>query len=430
MTLALVFGLAALLIWGVAEVFRLRFQAGDIYPEYSTLRADPLGAKAAYDTIEELGDRVQVSRQQQDLRLLEVEANSTLFFAGVTGHWLDDVLTRAEFDVIDTAIQAGARCVITFSGRDNAIGGDIEREEEAGAFVTPDDVLDREAEKSVKNTGGQKVEKENDEEVVDSDESPILGIGAIKRRWGFGVGYATSEDWDLQGGVAADVEIQSTLLRESIAIRSPWRFTKLAPEWQPVATVGGRPVIMQRPYGEGELVLCADSWFLSNESLAKRRELGELLWTVGDRPILVFDEAHHGVQESEGVVGMATRYQLHGVIPGLVILFLLVLWRGSASLVPGAALLRTGSQGATVVDGIDAESGVVRLMRTGISKQEILRQCYLAWARNPVLRRRFSKAEVESVRDRVVAEESKSSSERNLVEAYTEITSKLSRRSS
>ncbi|MDA0812249.1 MAG: hypothetical protein O3C21_07690, partial [Verrucomicrobia bacterium] len=58
LTLALVFGLAALLIAGVYEVFRLRFQAGDIFPEYSTLRADPLGAKAAFDTIEELGEHL------------------------------------------------------------------------------------------------------------------------------------------------------------------------------------------------------------------------------------------------------------------------------------------------------------------------------------------------------------------------------------
>ena len=408
LTLVVVFGLAALLIAGVYEVFRLRFQAGDIYPEYSTLRADPLGAKAAFDTIEELGEHLQVIRQRQDLRLLELDSNSTLFFAGVTGHWLDQVLTRTEFDVLDTAIREGTRCVITFSGRDNAIGGDIEREEEdEEAFVTPDDVLDREAGKSAQKTDEPEVEKDDEEGAVDPEEMPILGIGEIKRRWGFEAGYATGENWDLEAGVAAKVEIESSFLEEIIAIRSPWRFTRLAPAWKPIATVGGRPVIMERAYGEGVLVLCADSWFLSNESLAKRRALGELLWAVGDRSTIVFDETHHGVLESEGVVGMVARYRLHGVIPGLIILFILVLWRGSASLVPGAALLLSSSQGSAAVDGIDAESGVVRLMRTGIAKQEILRQCYLAWARNPVLRRRFSKAEVEAVRDRIVAEESK-----------------------
>jgi MoxR-like ATPase len=317
LTLVVVFGLAALLIAGVYEVFRLRFQAGDIYPEYSTLRADPLGAKAAFDTIEELGEHLQVIRQRQDLRLLELDSNSTLFFAGVTGHWLDQVLTRTEFDVLDTAIREGTRCVITFSGRDNAIGGDIEREEEdEEAFVTPDDVLDREAGKSAQKTDEPEVEKDDEEGAVDPEEMPILGIGEIKRRWGFEAGYATGENWDLEAGVAAKVEIESSFLEEIIAIRSPWRFTRLAPAWKPIATVGGRPVIMERAYGEGVLVLCADSWFLSNESLAKRRALGELLWAVGDRSTIVFDETHHGVLESEGVVGMVARYRLHGVIRG------------------------------------------------------------------------------------------------------------------
>ena len=32
--------------FGVLRLFRLRFETGDVYPPYSSLRSDPLGAKA------------------------------------------------------------------------------------------------------------------------------------------------------------------------------------------------------------------------------------------------------------------------------------------------------------------------------------------------------------------------------------------------
>lgn len=432
-TLAIVACLAMLLLGGVYEVFRLRFQAGDIFPEYSTLRADPLGAKAAYDTVDELGFHSLVTRNQYDLRFLEIEANSTLLFAGVTGDWLDDTLSPAGFEVIDSAVKEGARCVITLSGRDNAIGGDIDIEESGQVeHLTPDEVLDREAERAEKkdpvSVEAEDPEDSDDDTGEEELERQAIGFDEIKERWQFAVGYATSEDWDLEEGLEAKVEVTSPMLGESVAIRSPWRFTRLGSAWKPIATVEGRPVIMERPYGKGTLVIFADSWFLSNESLAKTRDLGQLLWAVGENPVLVVDETHHGIQENEGVIGMVARYNLHGIIPGVIILFLLVLWRGSSSLVPGAALLASGSAQPTTVDGIDAESGVVRLMRNGIPKQEILRQCYLAWARHPVLRRRFSKTDVAAVRDRVVAEESKSAGQRNIVNAYREIAKSLSRR--
>ncbi|MGK0187899.1 MAG: hypothetical protein ACI9R3_003690 [Verrucomicrobiales bacterium] len=433
-TLIIVACLVLFLLGGIYEVFRLRFQAGDTFPEYSTLRADPLGAKAAYDTIDALDNYSLVTRNRENLRFLKVEPDSTLLFAGVTGDWLNETLTPTEFEVLDTAIQKGARCVMTLSGRDNAIGREIEIVETGEVeHVTPDEVLEREANRSKKKPINIEAEKPVDDgdkagAEEDESESQFLGFDAIKERWQFDVGYTTTEDWDLEEGIAAKVEVTSPLLGAEITVRSPWRFAGLGPMWKPVATIAGRPVIMQRPYGKGTLVMCADSWFLSNESLAKYRELGPLLWAVGKRSNLVVDETHHGVQESEGVVGMVARYHLHGVIPGVILLFLLVLWRGSSSLVPSAALSASENARAVTVDGIDADSGVVRLMRSGISKQEILRQCYLAWARHPVLRRRYSKTDVAAVRDRVVAEESKSTGQRDLVSAYREIAQSLSRR--
>jgi len=41
-------------IYGLVHLFSLRFEAGDNYPPYSSLRADPLGTKALFDSLDPL----------------------------------------------------------------------------------------------------------------------------------------------------------------------------------------------------------------------------------------------------------------------------------------------------------------------------------------------------------------------------------------
>ena len=42
---------ATLFVLGVIYLFLLRFEAGDVYPPYSSLRADPLGTMAWYESL-------------------------------------------------------------------------------------------------------------------------------------------------------------------------------------------------------------------------------------------------------------------------------------------------------------------------------------------------------------------------------------------
>jgi len=49
--LAVVFAIFA---WGLLQLYGLRLESGDIYPVYSSFRADPLGSKALYESIAEL----------------------------------------------------------------------------------------------------------------------------------------------------------------------------------------------------------------------------------------------------------------------------------------------------------------------------------------------------------------------------------------
>jgi hypothetical protein len=69
--------LAALFTYGLIHVFSLRFATGEVYPEYSSLRASPGGAKLLYDSLSQTPG-VVASRNYFPLEYLE-ETHATIF---------------------------------------------------------------------------------------------------------------------------------------------------------------------------------------------------------------------------------------------------------------------------------------------------------------------------------------------------------------
>ncbi|MGD8493987.1 MAG: hypothetical protein PVH44_10295, partial [Desulfobacterales bacterium] len=57
-------------VLGVIQLFLLRFEAGDVYPAYSTLRSDPLGGRAFYRGLENLRN-TSIERNYRQLGNLE-----------------------------------------------------------------------------------------------------------------------------------------------------------------------------------------------------------------------------------------------------------------------------------------------------------------------------------------------------------------------
>ena len=75
---------------GVAHLFVLRFETGDVYPAYSSLRSDPLGTRALYESLENI-DGIAVHRNYQLLESLTFEPQTTLFYLGTTADEFDSV---------------------------------------------------------------------------------------------------------------------------------------------------------------------------------------------------------------------------------------------------------------------------------------------------------------------------------------------------
>jgi hypothetical protein len=103
--------LAAAFAGAVLHFFGLEFQGGDVYPEYSSLRSDPLGAKLLYDTLA----RVPGSRVARNFAALDEIAPAT---AVLMLGW-DPAAVAAEADTLERAAARGLRIVVALrAGQD------------------------------------------------------------------------------------------------------------------------------------------------------------------------------------------------------------------------------------------------------------------------------------------------------------------------
>ncbi len=99
-----------LFVWGAEQVAVMPLQTGEIYPEYSTLRADPLGAKALYESLAALPE-LEVSRLYKQRSSLD--SGTALVVLGVNSEsWPGD--SGNVLDRYERLLQKGGRLVIAF----------------------------------------------------------------------------------------------------------------------------------------------------------------------------------------------------------------------------------------------------------------------------------------------------------------------------
>ena len=165
--------------------------------------------------------------------------------------------------------------------------------------------------------------------------------------------------------------------------RSQFRFDELADSWQTIALTDGLPVVVQRDYGKGQIVMTSDSYFASNEALWKGEDTSFLWWLIGEKQKVLFDETIHGSTESGGMMKLIRQYRLHGFFAGLFIFLALLAWSSGSSLVPSSEVMELGlakTDGA--VTGEDVSSGMVRLLRKSVRPGEMLERCVEIWKKS------------------------------------------------
>ncbi|MEQ1859314.1 MAG: DUF4350 domain-containing protein [Chthoniobacteraceae bacterium] len=392
--------LLALLLAGVFRLFELRYVRGDVYPPYSTLRADPLGAKVLFDAFGAMTG-FEPQRNFRPLIRLKPGKPVALVYIGVDfrARWSDDELREFE-----SLVTAGTRAVFSFRREFKSTGTQrlTTAKTKAG---TP-------------APGGNPPPKK----IAADEEPPGVVFGDVANRWGFSFDIAQDEERDALRGTALRAD-DAGELDPSVPWHSALYFKGLSPQWRVLYRTNGVPVIAERDFGTGSIVIASDSYFLSNEALRGARAPKLIARVIGPPRTVVFDEEHHGVTEEMNVVGLARKHGLEGAMLAILFVVALFVWKNAVPFLPARADSRIDDADVT---GANAAEGFVNLLRRSLSPGRLLATCAAEWRR--ARGRRLRPEEASHVETVMRAHEARGLSGRDAAAAYRTIAEGLRRR--
>ncbi|MDE3099197.1 MAG: DUF4350 domain-containing protein [Verrucomicrobiota bacterium] len=400
--IVVVLGCTAAFAFGIVELFELRFAAGDVYPPYSSLRADPLGTMALYESLKKIpGLSVRRDFSASD-RLPEKPQTVYLHLAGNRFEW--DWLSPDDYRQIRDFLARDGRLVIAFYPQTEPQIFHFNGEEDTNSVkkMTPP----RRARKGSHHP--------------DDEESWV----ALEEEWGFHTAFRKlTPDGDVYA--PATVVNQTDLhLPQTLDWHSGIVFTNLASAWRVIYTRGPDPVVVEHKFDRGSVVLATDSYFVSNEAMAADRHADFLAWLVGPARNVVFDEAHFGILETSGVAALMRKYRLQGLVAGLILLAGLFIWKNSTSLVPSLA----EEKRENFVAGKDFATGFVNLLRRSIAPRDLLATCFAEWKKSTAKKGKKPSARLQQAETVFSSGNSLSNKDRNPVETYKKISEILGTR--
>lgn len=354
-----------LFVAGLVHLLLLRFEAGDVYPPYSSLRSDPLGLQVLFESVDRVSEHA-VGRNYYTADQIELNPQTTIVVSGLryTGRYLRHKFWQR---LLDRLHDNGGRLVLTFTP-EFPIQADRSEREDSDSFgqddpsdgnqTDPMDALDPEDELP------EQPDQEEDKWRGLKSFGPTLAISKDKPEI-----YTAQRTLDGSNRLPVEIPWPTPLYFEPPD--DPWQIDY---RWQ------DKPVVVRRAWGNGTLLMIADSYLLSNEALSKQRQTGFLAWILSPQHKIIFDESHHGLVRRPGIATLARKYRLHGVFGTLVVLGLLFVWRQVAVFVPPPAD-DCGARAAPT-SGLNTHEGVVNLMQRHIDSGELLRVCFNVWRRS------------------------------------------------
>ena len=386
------------LLFGFSELFQARFAKGDGYPAYSSYRADPKGARALYAVYSELSDQ-PVSRNLTPLVLLDQEdvADATFVRFGQKNFELPDT----DVEKLEALATAGARIVIA-KDTINYLPSEFDT-----ADLTPPDPDEEEEEELETNTTD------------------------IREKWGFDITYLELEDdvktlnearpeggWRITGSGEPPARWYT-----------PARITDTTVDWQIFASAEGRPVAIERKWGDGSIVILTGSYFASNESLSLEPPtpfLQYIFGATGSRPI-IFDETQLGTVIQPSIIGLVYRYNLGGALLGFACVLGFYIWKNSSPLVKPDSEAEARRYADASIRGSDAATGLVRLIRRHVPQKSLLSTALRTW-KNAAARRKIGNATPEAISQAeslIADQENRPARERDLTGTYNQLVSLL-----
>jgi hypothetical protein len=357
----------SVLLLAVAGLFQLRLGSGDVYPEYSSLRADALGTRALYEALGQLPG-MEVARDYRPVERLTAAPRLVLLPGLEWQGWL--TVPADQLAALHAAAGGGARVVLAFRA-------DLAREkrDEHGRPA----VLDEE--QTPEDAAREKQEKQAKAEAAEKEKKKLKRPGIRERKM---VELAT--EWNITPKLRWLLPKEKTAQREAgapdglppgVAWKSDLYFAvPRGAGWQVLYRRGGEPVVVEKVVGRGTIVLVADAYGLSNEAMQRDRATGLLTWLVGGYRRAVFLEGPLGVLEENGVGFLARRYGLGGALALCALLGALYAWRRLVAFMPPE---EDGEGDAGVALAYEPAAGITGLLRRSLGPDAVLPACVEEW---------------------------------------------------
>lgn len=315
-SLALVLLLAAGFFWGVIGLFNRQFASGELYPDFSTLRTGPTGAKLLYDSLGKVPG-IAVERTFLPLDFLPHDG-AALVLLGVNPlkvDWDDDAFLRP----VERIASRGNRVVVAM-------------------------YIDPEERPSQADLDHREKPEPNGSKEKSNTKPPIQAM------------------WQVSLKLDADKTHPHPL------------YFGQADGWRVRDEAGEKILAIERDFGKGSVVLMAESADFTNESAVALDRLEQVSGAIGPYRRIVFDEHHLGLAESGSVVGMARQFRLMGVAFGLGLCAALFIWKNAASFPPPAP-----PRAAERFSGRTAQAGLLTLLKRHIPPAELAAVCWRTW---------------------------------------------------
>jgi len=309
---ALLSAFAAALLWMV----NLRLDRGEGFPPYSSSRADPLGTRVLYETLERLPG-VPAARNYRSLDRFKAPEDSVLFVI----HLDNTFQTTRELHEI---AGAGTHVIVALDGvgrwnpqqktapeeRSQERHDDEPPTEEAGDPSEPDPAAEKPEPEVKSKLSGQTVP-------FQPLHPPLVPLHRILTPELCGDGPDGPLPW--YGNRAFEMSASPN-------------------HWEILHRIEGKPVAMTRECGRGRVTVFSDSYLFSNEAMSRHPAVPLLVKLIGGRKQVVFDESVHGQVENPGVASLVHKHGFAGFFWMLLLVGLLAFWRHAG---PPETFLRT-----------------------------------------------------------------------------------------
>ena len=397
----------AIFLVGIVQLLLLRFSSGDVYPHYSSLRSDPFGTKALYESLDGCCG-LNVSRNYEPFSNIKNRTNAVLIFPGAIPPYQDQ-LPESFIKDIESFLNNGGRMVVTYtSGMDISSLWKVVQEEQ-----------EREEAENRKDKKKKKEKEKDKEEAEEKSGDRLISFGD---RWGLNY-----KNYPLEGADESKLAAGAAGARlpQSVHWGSELYFDDLDSSWKVIYEREGHAVMIERQMSKGTVILASDSYFLSNEAMVRSRHPELIAWLVGDRKEIVFDEYFHGIATSPGVATLARRYRLHGVVAGILALVALFIWKNSLSFVPPHPDAPANARTGALAEGKDSTAGLTNLLRRSIPLRDVLSVCYQEWRKSHAQTAIRKSNQLERIDSIYKSAKSGSFKQRDAVRAYNEISAVL-----